>query len=104
MAAAKNDGTVAGGNADESAQVAAELEARDKAAEEAKDNPDYEASEDTTTQTVAEEYLEENKDGNVQLGIDGKTPVSFYNPAPKALGHYERSATRTDDKAERDVL
>ena len=98
MAASGKNSAVAGGNADESAQVEAQLEARDKAAEDAKDNPVYEPSEDVD-KTVGEEFVEEYKDSdsNVQLGVDGKNPVSFFNPAPKALADPYRVGTRDED-------
>ena len=102
MATAAKDNTVAGGNTETSAQVDAMLEAREKEAEAAKDNPIYEADEKPSGKSVAEEFAEANKD-TVSLGADGKTPVSFYNPAAKAVSDLSRWSTRTDDKPERDV-
>lgn len=40
--------------------------------------------------------------GEVAVGIDGENPVSFWNPAPKALAQHERRLLRTDESAERD--
>ena len=103
MAAASRKSTdtaTAGGITEESSQEEARLELRDKEAEAAKDNPIYEADEKPSGKSVSEEFLDDHEDA--LIGVDGKNPVSFFNPAPKALGQYERTATRTDDTAERD--
>lgn len=93
---------VAGSNDDTSAQVDAELKAREEEAKANKGNDLYEADEKPSGKSVAEEFLEANKD-TALIGVDGKTPVSFYNPSPKAISDPSRWPSRTDDKSERDV-
>jgi len=102
MAEATKNTSVAGSNDDTSAQVDAELKAREAEAKAAKDSDLYKADEKPSGKSVAEEFLEANPD-TAQIGVDGKTPVTFFNPAPKAVSDPSRWPTRTDDAAERDV-
>jgi hypothetical protein len=91
--ATKNN--VAGGNDELSAQQEAQLAG---AAEDAKAAEDQAATDKKVEEahndgTVADEALAQG----ALLGADGKTAVSFYNPAPKAVVNRDRDGERSDE-------
>jgi hypothetical protein len=84
--ATKSNGTVAGGNDEASEQVKAEFAGREdeaKAAEAAAET-DEKVQKAHDEGTAAEEGAAAQGE-DVALGVDGKTAVTFYNPAPKAV-------------------
>ena len=101
---AKKD-VVAGGNDTPSEQVKAEMEARDDAAKAAEEQAkvDDAVDEAHNEKTAADEGAAAQGD-NAALGVDGKTAVSFYNPAPKAVRNRDLTdettgySEKSDDK------